>query len=453
MRDDTLTGKHGGENEKLIFKIMKRGEKLANASSEDELCDSGLRYDLTVPLSRYYAANRASLPTPFKVIQTDRVFRAERPQKGRMREFVQCDIDILGDATQTAEITLISSTAGVLRKLGFDNFTIRINDRRMLKLCAEACGFAPEEHDKVFIILDKMDKIGLEGVKNELLAEGYDENCVSKYIALYDGCDTVTVEDFASSLGEAGAKIASDLSTIMRCASAATVGGCKLAFDPTLVRGMSYYTGTIFEIRMDGYGYSVGGGGRYDIGMMQYGMQIWTSDNTNPYDRTYIQASAMMGYPAATMSCHVSNPHESLESLDYRYKVAVGGMLGYELNILNMSEEIKRDISAQIAQYKSFDHVMRLGEYYNLAFPTKYDYSAYYYTTEDASEIVLTVIEKDGCKKGTTKKLRVKVADADASYTDACTGKTYSGEELRSGITVELLGERDSAHLFLFKKA
>ena len=196
-----------------------------------------------------------------------------------------------------------------------------------------------------------------------------------------------------------------------------------------------------------------GGGGRYDLGMMQYGIQIWTSDNTNPYDRTMIQASAMLAYPAATMSCHVSNPHGDLRSLDYRYKVAVGGMLGYELNILNMSDEIKRDISAQIAEYKSFDHVMRLGEYYNLAFPTKYDYSAYYYTTEDASEIVLTVIEKAGCKKGLTKKLKVKVADADASYIDVRTGKTYSGEELRAGITVELLGERDSAHLFLFKKA
>lgn len=261
---ENLTGKNGGENEKLIFKIMKRGEKLANASSEDELCDSGLRYDLTVPLSRYYANNSAKLPSPFLAMQIGNVWRADRPQKGRYRQFTQCDIDILGDATQTAEITLISSTAGVLRKLGFDNFTIRINDRRMLKLCAESCGFAPEDHDKVFIILDKMDKIGLEGVKNELLAEGYDEACVSRYIALYDGCDTVTVEDFASSLGENGAKIASDLSTIMRCASTATVGGCKLAFDPTLVRGMSYYTGTIFEIRMDGYGYSVGGGGRYD---------------------------------------------------------------------------------------------------------------------------------------------------------------------------------------------
>lgn len=261
---ENLTGKNGGENEKLIFKIMKRGEKLANASSEDELCDSGLRYDLTVPLSRYYANNSAKLPSPFLAMQIGNVWRADRPQKGRYRQFTQCDIDILGDSTQTAEITLISSTAGVLRKLGFDNFTIRINDRRTLKLCAEACGFAPEEHDKVFIILDKMDKIGLEGVKSELLTEGYDESIVDKYIDLYRDCDTATVEDFSASLGDAGAKIAAELSTIMRCASAATVGGCKLAFDPTLVRGMSYYTGTIFEIRMDGYGYSVGGGGRYD---------------------------------------------------------------------------------------------------------------------------------------------------------------------------------------------
>lgn len=261
---ENLTGKNGGENEKLIFKIMKRGEKLANASSEEELCDSGLRYDLTVPLSRYYANNSAKLPSPFLAMQIGNVWRADRPQKGRYRQFTQCDIDILGDPTQTAEITLISSTAGVLRKLGFDNFTIRINDRRLLKLSAEACGFAPEEHDKIFIILDKMDKIGLEGVKNELINEGYDEQSVCNYIKLYEGCDSVSVDKFAEPLGEKGIAIASELSTIMNCAAAATVGGCKIAFDPTLVRGMSYYTGTIFEIRMDGYGYSVGGGGRYD---------------------------------------------------------------------------------------------------------------------------------------------------------------------------------------------
>lgn len=265
---ENLTGKNGGENEKLIFKIMKRGEKLNSAASEDELCDSGLRYDLTVPLSRYYANNSAKLPSPFLAMQIGNVWRADRPQKGRYRQFTQCDIDILGDSTPTAEITLISATAGVLRRLGFDNFTVRINDRRLLKLCAEACGFAPEEHDKVFIILDKMDKIGLDGVKSELLSEGYDADTVDKYIALYTGAEDVSAEDFTAKLSgdnaESAAKIAAQVASIMRCAAAATVGGCKLQFDPTLVRGMSYYTGTIFEIRMDGYGYSVGGGGRYD---------------------------------------------------------------------------------------------------------------------------------------------------------------------------------------------
>ncbi len=195
-----------------------------------------------------------------------------------------------------------------------------------------------------------------------------------------------------------------------------------------------------------------GGGGRYDLGMMPYGIQIWTSDNTNPYDRTYIQAAAMMGYPAATMSCHVSNPHGDVKSLDYRYKVAVGGMLGYELNILEMSQEIKDKIAAQIKEYKSFEHVMRLGEYYSLAAPTKYDYAAYYYTTADADMIVLTVIEAAGCRAGKTKLLKIKRALADATYTDTRTGKIYSGEELKRGIGVPLSGERDSAELFVFKK-
>ena len=264
---ENLTGKNGGENEKLIFKIMKRGEKLSEAADagDGELCDSGLRYDLTVPLSRYYANNQAKLTTPFMAMQIGNVWRADRPQKGRFRQFTQCDIDILGDASQMAEITLISATTGVLRELGFDNFTVRINDRRLLKVCADFCGFAAEECDRVFITLDKMDKIGLDGVKNELIGEGFDPDAVDKYISLYENCDNVSVSEFASErLCGNGADIAASLESIMRCATAATSGGCSLKFDPTLVRGMSYYTGTIFEISMDGYGYSVGGGGRYD---------------------------------------------------------------------------------------------------------------------------------------------------------------------------------------------
>lgn len=194
-----------------------------------------------------------------------------------------------------------------------------------------------------------------------------------------------------------------------------------------------------------------GGGGRYDLGMMQYGIQIWTSDNTHPYDRTMIQASAMLAYPAMTMSCHVSNPHENRRSLDYRYKVAVGGMLGYELNILNMSDQIKQDIAMQITQYRSFEHIIRTGDYYSLAFPTQYPYSAYYYALSDASELLLTVIEKGECQKGATKRLKIKAADSNATYVDVFTNKKYSGEELRRGIIVPLSGEPDSAHLFHLK--
>ncbi len=263
---ENLTGKNGGDNEKLIFKIMKRGEKLAEASaSEAELCDSGLRYDLTVPLSRYYANNASKLPSPFMAMQIGNVWRADRPQKGRFRQFTQCDIDILGDATSNAEITLISATASVLRKLGFDNFTVRVNDRRLLKVCADVCGFSAEDYDRVFIILDKMDKIGLDGVRTELIEEGFAPESVDRYISLYDGYQALSVSEFAETkLGGEGGDIAASLKKIMSCAEAATVGGCKLKFDPTLVRGMSYYTGTIFEISMDGYGYAVGGGGRYD---------------------------------------------------------------------------------------------------------------------------------------------------------------------------------------------
>ena len=194
-----------------------------------------------------------------------------------------------------------------------------------------------------------------------------------------------------------------------------------------------------------------GGGGRYDLGMMQQGIQIWTSDNTNPYDRTMIQASALIAYPAATMSCHVSNPHENLRSLDYRYKVAVGGMLGYELNILNMSEEVKREIAAQITQYKSFEHLMRAGNYYCLAAPHAYDYSAYYYAASDGTELLLTVIEKAGNKKTKTKRLKMKAANPAKTYIECQSNAQYSGAELRAGLVIDLACEQDSAHLLHFK--
>lgn len=184
-----LSSKQGGENEKLIFKVLKRGEKLnlETAKEEADLVDFGMRYDLTVPLVRYYSNHANELPSPFKALQMGNVWRADRPQRGRYRQFMQCDIDILGEASNLAEIELILATTTTLGRIGFKNFEIRINDRRILKAMAAYSGFAEEDYDNIFIILDKMDKIGLDGVENELIEDGYAKDSVEKYLALFKG--------------------------------------------------------------------------------------------------------------------------------------------------------------------------------------------------------------------------------------------------------------------------
>ena len=266
---ENLSSKQGGENEKLIFKILKRGEKLKldTAETEADLVDGGLRYDLTLPLSRYYSNHANELPSPFKALQMGNVWRADRPQRGRYRQFMQCDIDILGEPTNLAEIELILATTTLLGKLDFKNFTIRINDRRILKAMAAYSGFAPESYDTVFIILDKMDKIGLEGVREELEKEGFDKACVDKYLTMFEEItnDVQGVRYVKEKLeGVLEPEYADGLELIMNSVDAVKAADFKIAFDPTLVRGMSYYTGPIFEISMDEFGGSVGGGGRYD---------------------------------------------------------------------------------------------------------------------------------------------------------------------------------------------
>ncbi len=269
---ENLSSKQGGENEKLIFKILKRGEKLdaalaGNAIDSSSLVDGGLRYDLTLPLSRYYSNNANELPNPFKALQMGNVWRADRPQRGRYRQFMQCDIDILGEPTILAEIELILATTTLLGKLDFKNFTIRINDRRILKAMAAYSGFAETDYDNVFITLDKMDKIGLDGVKEELIADGYAEESVIKYLGLFEKvtADIAGVRFIKETLGDVlDADVADGLETIIASVEGAKQAEFKISFDPTLVRGMSYYTGPIFEISMDEFGGSVGGGGRYD---------------------------------------------------------------------------------------------------------------------------------------------------------------------------------------------
>ena len=240
---------------------------METAETESDLVDGGLRYDLTVPLSRYYANNANELPVPFKALQMGNVWRADRPQRGRYRQFMQCDIDILGEPSNLAEIELILATTTLLGKLDFENFTIRINNRKILKGMAAFCGFPEEEYDEVFIILDKMDKIGMDGVVAELLEAGYAGESVEKCKTLFETVtsDIEGVRYMKDTLGEFLEEgSAEDLETIISTVEKVKTANFKIVFDPTLVRGMSYYTGPIFEIAMDEFGGSVGGGGRYD---------------------------------------------------------------------------------------------------------------------------------------------------------------------------------------------
>lgn len=267
-----LSNKQGGENEKLIFKVLKRGEKLnlETAKEEADVVDFGMRYDLTVPLSRFYANHANDLPTPFKALQIGSVWRADRPQRGRYRQFTQCDIDILGEPSNLAEIELITATTTTIGRLGFKNFEIRINERRILKAMAAYSGFEEKDYDSIFITLDKMDKIGLEGVAAELEEEGYAKESIDKYLELFellkDRKDVAEgVAFLKDKLGDfLDQEVADSLTEIATAVNATKKAEFTLVFDPTLVRGMSYYTGTIFEIAMPELGAACGGGGRYD---------------------------------------------------------------------------------------------------------------------------------------------------------------------------------------------
>jgi histidyl-tRNA synthetase len=267
-----LSNKQGGENEKLIFKVLKRGEKLnlETAKEEADVVDFGMRYDLTVPLSRFYANHANDLSTPFKALQIGSVWRADRPQRGRYRQFTQCDIDILGEPSNLAEIELITATTTTIGRLGFKNFEIRINERRILKAMAAYSGFEEKDYDSIFITLDKMDKIGLEGVAAELEEEGYAKESIDKYLELFellkDRKDVAEgVAFLKDKLGDfLDQEVADSLTEIATAVNATKNAEFTLVFDPTLVRGMSYYTGTIFEIAMPELGAACGGGGRYD---------------------------------------------------------------------------------------------------------------------------------------------------------------------------------------------
>lgn len=258
---ENLDKSDGGENLNLIFKIMKRGDKLEKALAEKgDICDMGLRYDLTLPLTRYFSANRANLELPFKCIQLDKVYRAERPQKGRLREFVQCDIDIIGDSSADCETELITVTAKALQKLDIGDFTVKINDRQLLNDVLKSCGFTDEQLASVCITFDKLDKIGADGVVDELIGKAFDSIAVEKIKGVLNRLP-MTVEEVT---GIVGNERAEKLSGIISNAALISDGKYKIEFDLSLVRGQGYYTGTVFEIRSDKFNGSVAGGGRYD---------------------------------------------------------------------------------------------------------------------------------------------------------------------------------------------
>ena len=258
---ENLDKSDGGDNLNLIFKILKRGDKLTSALEKGgELCDMGLRYDLTLPLTRYFAANRQNLTMPFKAIQMDKVYRAENPQKGRLREFMQCDIDAIGDSSAECEIELIAVTAKALKALEIGDFTVRVNDRTVLNALLSSCGFAEEQLSSVCVSFDKLDKIGAEGVVAELLEKGFEKSAVDKFADVLKQLP-IDIDKVREIVGdEATARLSGIISTSKEISD----GKYGVEFDISLVRGQGYYTGTVFEVRSENFGSSVAGGGRYD---------------------------------------------------------------------------------------------------------------------------------------------------------------------------------------------
>lgn len=255
----------GGDNLNLVFKVLKRGDKLdaalASEPNEKNLSDMGLRYDLTLPLSRFYSANHTELQFPFKVIQTDRVYRAERPQKGRLREFVQCDIDILGDSSCNAEVELIDVTARAMLAIGFNNFTINVNDRRILRNMLETMGFAPETLDSVCITFDKLDKIGAAGIEAELKEKQFPAAAIAELVKFISSGE-ISLDSVSARCSDPA--IADDLKYVIATSREVSGGKYEIAYCPNLVRGQGYYTGMVFEIACPDFSGAVGGGGRYD---------------------------------------------------------------------------------------------------------------------------------------------------------------------------------------------
>ena len=262
---NNLVGSDGGDNEKLIFKVLKRGEKLDLTKpnlTEQDIVDIGLRYDLTVPMVRLYSNNQNSLPSPFKSIQIDYSFRADRPQRGRSRQFIQCDIDILGEPSNNAEIDILNTTGKTFCALGFKNFVIKINDRRILSDLIANVGFKKEDEKEVCICLDKIDKIGLDGVKAELIEREFNAKSVENLVKMLEKIAKNGI--LALKTLNVRGEVIESVNTIIESVNALSGGAYTAVFDISIVRGQGYYTGAVYEVYVPGFGGACAGGGRYD---------------------------------------------------------------------------------------------------------------------------------------------------------------------------------------------
>lgn len=369
---ENLTSKQGGDNEKLIFKVMKRGAELQRALEKEdgELADNGLRYDLTLPLARYYACNKEKLPTPFKAMQIGSVWRADNPQKGRFRQFTQCDIDILGDDSSLAEIELITATSSMISKIfaqiGVTDFTVHVNDRQILGAAAMQSGFDAQDVGSVLISLDKFDKIGLEGIERDLLANGFAQEPVSRYLAFYrDVREGVSVEEFCAGIGEEYLKagVVANLSEILSCTAQMLPQGVRIVFDPTLVRGMGYYTGPIFEVTIDGYNFSIAGGGRYDqmIGKFS-GQNVCASGFSIGFERiiTILKDHMQGSYklPGESVAYLIGSKVDTARKMQVLGDVAKLRADGATVTVLPMSKNIRHQIELLEAEgFSKFEKV------------------------------------------------------------------------------------------------
>ncbi len=369
---DLLTNGDTGDNQKLMFKTIKRGEKLDLSKpnlTESDIVEEGLRYDLTVPLVRLFAGNKEKLPMPFKAIQIDESFRAERPQRGRIRQFTQCDIDILGDASPLAEIELLHTYMCSYKNLGFDKLTFKINDRRVLNEIILKAGVSQDKIQEVCISLDKLDKIGATGVSDELMQNGYDAKVVEVITSVFEKIKTAkTNAEKLAELEKFGisAEVIASLKTIIETAQNFIISGYSIVYDPTVIRGQGYYTGTVFEVFDDAFGRALGGGGRYDKMIEKFlGVSIpavGCSIGLYPVcmlmvERGYYVPSNKLALVYDKNSSYAEIMAAKIELIKKGYEVAI---FAFPKNFNNFAQKIKANGYNKIVKMQNLDNIVEI---------------------------------------------------------------------------------------------